>query len=206
MQRWEGAAQEHQGHCCPNPTAAAWKTLLTARTPLPPWVSLHLCPSTHHLLPELVAARTAPDPKSIKGKTMLGMCQTFRFSRTFYSPFLGFLTHMMREMTRKTTAPHTTAIRMTRYRDKPVLWESKAIQQKIFRQGRTPGCQQQVQDTYQVPEGSSSQPCLSPWGCVPAKLCPHRPWSCGSQWVLWEPALCTPQQETTAVQTASLSC
>lgn len=66
---------------------------------------------------------------------MLGTQKTFRFSRTFYSLSLGFLMHMMREMTRKTTAPHTTAIRMTRYRDKPVLWKPKAIEQRTFRQG-----------------------------------------------------------------------
>lgn len=47
VQGWEGAAQEHQGHCCPNPTAGAWKTLLTVRTSLPLWISHHLCQSMH---------------------------------------------------------------------------------------------------------------------------------------------------------------
>lgn len=40
----------------------------------------------------------------------------------------------MREMTRKTTAPHTTAIRMTRYRGRPLFWKSEAKQQRTFRQ------------------------------------------------------------------------
>lgn len=47
LQGWEAAAQEHQGPCCPNPTAGACKTLLTARTSLPLWISHHLCQSTH---------------------------------------------------------------------------------------------------------------------------------------------------------------
>lgn len=115
----------------------------SASLDLPPSVSIH----TSHLLPVWCRCQSCSwwlralllAPKPIKGKTILGMCKTFRISRTFYSPSLGFLRHRIREMTRKTTAPHTTAIRMTRYRDKPVLWKSKVIQQRTFRQGSPPG-------------------------------------------------------------------
>ena len=77
-------------------------------------------PGNPNKVPELllVAASTvpAPSPKTLKGKTKLGMQNTFKFSRTFYSPSLGFLMQMIRKMTRKITAPQTTAISMTRYR------------------------------------------------------------------------------------------
>lgn len=68
------------------------------------------------------AARMVQGPELLpqlllrKGETKLGMPNTFKFSRRFYSPSLGFLKQMIRKMTRKTTVPQPTAMRMTRYR------------------------------------------------------------------------------------------
>lgn len=60
--------------------------------------------------------RSSTSPVTRKGETKLGMPNTFKFSRRFYSPSLGFLKQMIRKMTRKTTVPQPTAMRMTRYR------------------------------------------------------------------------------------------
>lgn len=73
-------------------------------------------------VPELlqvdVSIVPAPAPKALKVKTKLGTHNTFKFYRTAHSPSLGFLIQTIVKMTRKTTAPHNTAIRMTMYRDR----------------------------------------------------------------------------------------
>lgn len=58
----------------------------------------------------------SPVPRPRKGETKLGILNTFKFSRRFCLPSLGFLRQTIRKMTRKTTAPQPTAMRMTRYR------------------------------------------------------------------------------------------
>lgn len=71
------------------------------------------------LLLEAVSTVPVPAPKTpFIGKTKLGMHNTFKISRTFYSPPLGFLMRMIRKMTSKTAAAHTTTIRMMRNRDR----------------------------------------------------------------------------------------
>lgn len=92
------------------------------------------------LLPKAVSAVPVPAPKkTFIGKTKLGMHNTFKFSRTFYSPPLGFLMRMIRKVTSKTAAAHTTTIRMMRNRDRWGPWTSRAIQQKTFKQRSPPG-------------------------------------------------------------------
>lgn len=77
------------------------------------------------------------------------MHNAFQFSRTFYSPSLGFLMQMIRKMRRKTTAPQPTAIRMTRYRDRCVLGTPGATQQRCS--DEQPRAQRQVHGADRVP-------------------------------------------------------
>lgn len=112
-------------------------------------------------VPELlqVFARTAPAPKALKATPKLAMHSAFKVYRIFYSPSLGFLMQMIRKMIRKSTAPQTTAMRMTRYRGRRLLWKSRAIQQKTFKWRSPPRSQQQpLRGTDHFPEGNSSQP------------------------------------------------
>lgn len=75
----------------------------------------------------------APAPKALKVKTKLCTHNTFKLSRTAHSPSLGFLMQTIVKMTRKTTALHNTAIRMTMYRDRWVFWRPRTVQHRTFK-------------------------------------------------------------------------
>lgn len=131
-----------------------------------------LCSSVFTIqLPELshVAVRTVPTPahKALRAKPG----QAFKLPTTAYSPFLGFLVQAIAKMTRKTTAPPNTAIRMIRYRC--VLREPVAIWHKIFKQRSPPRLQQHLHGADHVLE---AQP--APKLCM--QLCASCPCPCYS--------------------------